>query len=274
MNKLKFLTIAAIAAATVMTSCSKDDEAVNNADGKLTFASQVSGDPQARATSGNTWDGTETVKVNVNGTPYDFSVATNGTLTCAAQYWNDYASVEAFAWYPDSYSYPANQSAGIQAADFIFADKVTDITRANYGDVGKKLTFKHKTAKVSVTLVAGNGAPSLTGATVKFYGYTEVDAINNTGTAPTGVITGKTLGWITPDAATKTALLLPVTLTNTNIFEVTLANDQKYYYTGSYNFEGEKAYTFTITVNKTNLTVVSNTIEDWGSTTPASGAAN
>lgn len=87
MKKIKFLAIAAIAAAAVMTSCGNDDEAVNNpADGKLTFASQVSGDPQTRATSGNTWAGTETVKVNVSGTEYDFTVATNGTLTCATQY--------------------------------------------------------------------------------------------------------------------------------------------------------------------------------------------
>jgi hypothetical protein len=274
MKKFKFLAIAAIAAATVMTSCSNDDEAVNNpADGKLSFASQVDGDPQVRATSGNTWDGTETVKVNVNGTPYDFSVATNGTLTSATQYWNDYTSVDAFAWYPATYAYDADQSNGngIQDADFIFADKVTGITRANYA--ATKLTFKHKTAKVSVTLVAGNGTPSLTGATVRIYGNTEVDAIDNTGTAPTGAITGKTLGWITPNAA-KTALLLPVVLTSQNIFEVTLTGGQQYYYNSSYTFEGGKAYTFTITVNKTNLTVVSNTIEDWGSPTPETGTAN
>ncbi|GHU79444.1 hypothetical protein FACS1894145_3610 [Bacteroidia bacterium] len=273
MKKFKFLAIAAIAAATVMTSCSNDDEAVNNpADGKLTFASQVTGDPQARATSGNTWDGTETVSVNVNGTVYPFSVTAAGVLTCATQYWNDYTSVDAFAWYPATYSYPADQSAGIQAADFIFADKVTGITRTNYA--ATKLTFKHKTAKVSVTLQAGTGAPDLTGATVKITGYTEVDAIDNTGTNPTGAITGKTPGWITPDATTNTALLLPVALSNQNIFEVTLANGQTYYYNSSYTFEGGKSYTFTITVNKTSLTVVSNTIEDWESPTSVPGTAN
>jgi hypothetical protein len=272
MKKFKFLAIAAIAAATVMTSCGNDDEAVNNpADGKLSFTSQVGGDPQARATSGNTWDGTETVSVNVNGTPYPFSVTAAGVLTSATQYWNDYTLVDAYAWYPAAYSYPADQSTGIQAADFIFADKVTGITRANYA--ATKLTFKHKTAKVSVTLVAGNGAPSLTGATVKIYGYTEVDAIDNTGTTPTGAITGKTPGWITPDAA-KTALLLPVVLASQNIFEVTLAGGQQYYYNSSYTFDGGKAYTFTITVNKTNLTVVSNTIQDWDTPVSGNGTAN
>ncbi|GHT71131.1 hypothetical protein AGMMS50239_40150 [Bacteroidia bacterium] len=275
MNKCKFLAIAAIAAATVMTSCSKDDEAVNNpANSKLSFASQVSNDPQARATSGNTWDGGETVIVNVSGTTYPFTAAANGTLTSATLYWNDYASIDAFAWYPASYSYPADQSAGIQAADFIFADKVTSITRANYSTT--TLTFKHKTAKVSVTLQAGNGAPDLTGATVKIYGNTAVDDIDNTGTNPTGAITGNTLGWITTDATTNTALLLPVALSSQNIFEVTLANGQTYYYNSSYTFEGGKSYTFTITVNKTNLTVVSNTIEDWGNQTPTpqTGTAN
>lgn len=272
MKKIKILALAVIATVTVMTSCSNDDGVENNAaDNKLTFASQMSSDQQTRATSGNTWEGSETVNVNVSGTVYPFSVTAAGVLTSATQYWNDYASVDAYAWYPATYAYPTDQSAGIQAADFIFAEKVAGITRDNYATT--KLTFKHKTAKVSVTLQAGKGSPSLTNATVKFYGNTEVDAIANTGTSPTGIITGKTFGWITPNAA-NTALILPVTLTNQKIFEVTLANGQKYYYNSSYTFEGGKSYTFTITVNKTNLTVVSNTIQDWDSTTSTTGTAD
>lgn len=100
-----------------------------------------------------------------------------------------------------------------------------------------------------------------------------MDAIDNTGTTPTGAIAGKTLGWITPTAA-NTALLLPVTLTSQNIFEVTLANGQQYYYNSSYTFEGGKSYTFTITVNKTSLTVVSNTIQDWDTPITGGGSAS
>jgi hypothetical protein len=269
MNKLSILTIAAIAAATVMTSCSKEYKVVNNEDGRLTFASQVNGDPQARATSGNSWEGTETVRVNVNGNEYPFSVSTQGVLTSSTLRWSDIASVDAFAWYPGTYNYPVDQSSGIQAADFIFADKVTGITRDNYGDEVNKLIFKHKTAKVTVTLVSGDGNPDLTGAIVKFRGYTAVSAIDNAGTTPSGAITGQTPGWITPftdatAAETKTALLLPVDFsTKTSIFEIELADGNKYYYNSTYTFEGEKAYTFTVTVNKSGVAVESKTITDW-----------
>ncbi|GHU62903.1 hypothetical protein FACS1894123_04660 [Bacteroidia bacterium] len=273
MNKCKFLAIAAIAAATVMTSCSKDEVENNNADGKLSFASQVSNDPQARATSGNTWDGGETVIVNVGGTEYPFTVAADrSTLTSATLYWNDYASIDAFAYYPETYAYAADQSAGIQNSDFIFADKVMGITRANWGT--QTLLFKHKTAKVSVTLTAGTGlaAGDLTGATVKFYGYTALAAMDITGANPTGAITGSTIGEITPDAG-NTALLLPVTLTSENIFKVTLASSQEYYYKSSYTFEAGKSYQFAVQVDKTSLTVKSANIQDWDSPIAGSGTA-
>ncbi|GHT03460.1 hypothetical protein FACS189440_00360 [Bacteroidia bacterium] len=273
MNKCKFLAIAAIAAATVMTSCSNDEIENNNADGKLSFASQVSNDPQARATSGNTWDDGETVIVNVSGTEYPFTVAADlSTLTSPTLYWNDYASIDAYAYYPATYGYAADQSAGIQAADFIFADKVTGITRSNWGT--QTLLFKHKTAKVSVTLTAGTGlaAGDLTGATVKFYGYTALAAMDITGANPTGAIIGSTIGEITPDAG-NTALLLPVTLTSENIFKVTLASSQEYYYKSSYTFEAGKSYQFTVQVDKTSLTVKSANIQDWDSPIAGSGTA-
>ncbi|GAB6013533.1 fimbrillin family protein [Viscerimonas tarda] len=277
MNKCKFLAIAAIAAATVMTSCSKDEVENNNADGKLSFASQVSNDPQARATSGNTWDGGETVIVNVSGTEYPFEVAAadRSTLTSATLYWNDYTSIDAYAYYPEVYTYDTDQSDGngIQDADFIFADKVTGITRTNWGT--QTLTFKHKTAKVSVvTLTAGAGlaAGDLTGATVTFYGYTALAAMDITGANPTGAITGSTIGEITPDAG-NTALLLPVTLTSENIFKVTLASSQEYYYKSSYTFEAGKSYQFTVQVDKTSLTVKSANILDWDSPIAGSGTA-
>ncbi|GAB6013480.1 fimbrillin family protein [Viscerimonas tarda] len=244
-------------------ACSQDEDTPATGDGRLTLSAQT-GDPQTRATSGNTWDGTETVTVNVNGNDYPFTAATDGTLTNATLYWHDFTSINAYAWYPagTTYTYPTNQSAGFQAADFIFADKVAGITRSNWET--QTLTFKHKTAKVSVTLTAGAGlaAGDLTGATVKFYGYTTVAAIDNTGANPTGAITGSTIGEITPDAS-NTALLLPVTLASENIFKI-LANGQEYYYKGSYTFEAEKSYQFTVTVNKSGITVSSQSITDWG----------
>ncbi|GHU79439.1 hypothetical protein FACS1894145_3590 [Bacteroidia bacterium] len=251
------------AAATLFASCSQDDGAGTLHDSSLLTLSAQTGAPQTRATSGNTWDGTETVRVNVNGTEYNFMAASDGTLTCASRYWNDYTSVDAFAWYPASYSFPADQSAGIQAADFIFAEQVTGITQSTYNTT-KKLTFRHKTAKVTATLTAGTGITSITGATVKFYGYTEVDAIDNTGASPTGAITGKTLGWITPDGA-NTALLLPKSYTGEDVLKVTLTGKDYFWKPASLNLEAGKSYTFAITVENNALTVtVTTNGATWG----------
>ncbi|GHU83252.1 hypothetical protein FACS189415_5180 [Bacteroidia bacterium] len=241
------------AAATLFASCSQDDGAGTLHDSSLLTLSAQTGAPQTRATSDGTWTGGETVRVNVNGTEYNFMAASDGTLTCASRYWNDYTSVDAFAWYPANYTFPADQSAGIQAADFIFAEQVTGITQSTYNTT-KKLTFRHKTAKVTATLTAGAGIASVTGATVKFYGYTEVDAIDNTGASPTGAITGKTLGWITPDGA-NTALLLPKSYTGEDVLKVTLAGKDYFWKPASLDLEAGKSYTFTITVENNVLTV-------------------
>ncbi|GHS92427.1 hypothetical protein FACS1894203_4860 [Bacteroidia bacterium] len=241
-------------------ACSQDEDTPATGDGRLTLSAQT-GDPQTRATSGNTWDGGETVTVNVNGNDYPFAAATDGTLTSATLYWKDYASIDAFAYYPATYAYAADQSAGFQAADFIFAEQVTGITQSTYNTT-KKLTFRHKTAKVTATLTAGAGITNITGATVTFYGYTAVAAIDNTGTNPTGAITGKTLGWITPDGA-NTALLIPKSYANENVLKVTLEGKDYFWQPASLNLEAGKSYTFAITVENNALTV---TVTDNGAT--------
>ncbi|GHU66981.1 hypothetical protein FACS189413_00930 [Bacteroidia bacterium] len=253
------LLLLIIALPAFFAACDKTDGLTPEDGEPLTLSAQT-GAPETRATSDGTWTGGETVKVNVNGTVYDFTAAPDGTLTCASQYWNDYASVDAFAWYPANYTFPADQSAGIQAADFIFAPEVSGITSANY--TTKRLTFEHRTAKVTATLTAGTGITNVTGATVKFYGYTEVGAIDNTGASPTGAITGKTPGWITPDGA-NTALLLPKSYASENVLKVTLTGKDYFWKPASLNLEAGKSYTFDITVENSALTV---TVTDNGAT--------
>jgi formylglycine-generating enzyme required for sulfatase activity len=253
------------AAAPLLFSCSQYDGTCTLSETfPLTFSAQTDAS-STRATSDNTWDETETVRVNVNGTVYPFSVSTSGVLTNASLYWSDYTSIDAFAWYPEGYSFTADQSTGVQAADFIFAEKTEGITDANF-NTDHKLTFKHKTAKVTASLTAGYGIADISGATLKFYGYTEVDAIDSTGTTPTGAISGKTPGWITPDAA-NTALLLPKNYSTEKVLKVSLAGKDYFWKPASLNLEAGKSYSFTITVEHNTLSVtVTNNGATWAGT--------
>ncbi|GHT64393.1 hypothetical protein AGMMS50239_22020 [Bacteroidia bacterium] len=250
-KSLKAFTALA-AAAAILASCSQDDGVETRLIASLLTLSAQTDAPQTRATSNGTWTGGETVRVNVNGTAYDFTAATDGTLTCASRLWNDYASVDAYAWYPASYSYPADQSAGIQAADFIHAEAVSGITKDNYATT-KKLTFRHKTAKVTATLTAGAGIANITGATVTLYGYTTANV--NTATGALTVSGGSNAIAPYQTSISCTALLVPRSYTNEDVLKVTLAGKDYFWKPSSLNLEAGKSYTFDITVENSALTV-------------------
>jgi hypothetical protein len=134
------------------------------------------------------------------------------------------------------------------------------------------LTFAHKTAKVTVQLIKGDGIASVSGASVQFYGYTSVTAIDQTST---GAITGSTNDWITPFANVEggfTALLIPQTYTETNLLKVSLDGQEYFWKPASQVIEAGKSYTFDITVKKSGLTV-SSTITGWADGGPTDADA-
>jgi hypothetical protein len=245
---------------------SKSEEALPDSGEALTLSAQMDA-PLTRSTVNNTWDGTETVRVNLNGTTRNFTVASDYTLTPSpAIYWQDVNNtVSASAWYPASgYTFPAIQSGGLQAADFLFAEKVTDITQSNWNS-DKKLTFHHKTAKVVVRLVAGDGIASVSGATVRFYGYTAVAAIDTTSASATGAISGMTDGWLTPATGNgrDSLLMLPRAYSATGDFLKVTLGGKDYYWKPALDLEAGKAYTFEVTVTNAGVSV-KGTISDWG----------
>ena len=257
LDKGRLLILAAAAAAVLLAGCSHGEEQRD----PLVLSAQRGEAPATRATAENTWAGDEHVSVVVNGGgAQTFTAASSGDLTpTPALYWQNYAggSITARAWYPRIYSFVANQSAGIQAADFIFAPEVLGITADNFS-TSHQLIFYHKTAKVTATLTYGTGitADDVSGATVSFLGYTDGYAPDLT----TGTIIGSSNGGaITPHRTdnTYTALLVPQDMTGTQFIKVT-AGGQDYYYTpaaGEANLEAGKAYTYQITVKKAALTV-------------------
>jgi hypothetical protein len=95
MNKMKhhinpLIMLIMTPAVWLFSSCEQDDSVETLHATPLQLASQT-GAPQTRATSDGTWTDGEMVRVNINGTPYDFTAANDETLTDVSQYWNDYA---------------------------------------------------------------------------------------------------------------------------------------------------------------------------------------
>ena len=264
MKRIKSLfTFSLLACFVFLFSCKDDEKTKDLPDGEspLVLTTAIDRQVSTRATVDNLWDGGEQVQVSIDGAAAAaFTAAADGTLTSGTLFWQS-ASITARAWYPAGWTMQANQSAqsGYQAADFIFAPE-TVITYADRNTT--PLTFNHKTAKVAVALVGGNGI-DISGAVVSFYGYT-------TGTASTttdGTLSGSNNGWVTPLTGignTCKALLIPQDMYDVEFVRVTLGG-KDYFYTpaaGEANLQAGKSYAYRITVNSDGLTIQS-TIIDW-----------
>lgn len=172
------------------------------------------------------------------------------------------------------------------------APTAVDITRDNYASSSVPLYFTHLLSKIKVTVTVGEGVSSsvLSGATVTIPGiYTQVtlssmnpvrkqvdlgsgnytyypaDAYNvttNTGTgAPTADLNIMTLSNAT--SATGVAIIPPQDL-STKMLTITLSNNGVAQYNFPHNIEARKVYTYTVTLNRTGISVTT-TISDWGS---------
>jgi len=215
--------------------------------------------PTTKATVDNVWSGGEQALVSIdNAAAVPFTAFQDGTLVPVSPlYWqNESQSISARAWHPGSWTFPVDQSAGLQAADFIFASTVTGITASNYTE--KPLVFRHRTAKVTVVLTAGTDMSNLNGATVAFYGYTF--GAPDTNVTGNGVITGSGNGWISPQKTnndTYTALLIPRDMTGLQFVKITIdGNDYFYIPTANHaDLQQGMAYGYHITVHKTRIEV-------------------
>ena len=259
MKTHNFLRLLMVLTVTVVLLISCNKEEAPDDGNQLTFVSHRDA-PLTRATVDNEWSGGELVQVSIDdGAAVSFTAHQNGNLVPVSPiYWrNALQSISARAWYPDSWTFPVDQSAGLQPADFIFASTVTGIMASNY--TAKPLVFRHRTAKVTVNLTAGTDISNVNGATVDFYGYTfGVPDVSDTGN---GVIAGSGNNWITPyhlTGDTYTALLIPRDMTGTQFIRITL-DENVYFYiptADQANLQQGMSYTYNITVYMTRIEVV------------------
>lgn len=178
-------------------------------------------------------------------------------------------------------------NTGYANSDLVYCKK-EDVARTTQA---VNLPFKHLLSKVEVVLVQGNGAPGIkkveilntklqasftpnktSGCTITAAGEIRDDTknaitIDNGITESTNVENNPTLN---------EAIIVPQTITaSTQLFRITTDNDGTLYYKvpeSGVTFEGNKKYRYTITANLTGLTVTCS-IDDWNSTTSASGNA-
>lgn len=279
-----------IAAATmILAGCGNDEnEELDNWNGEIRLSSGVTVQ-QTRANSDEVPDKqiAENQKVKVvvakqnddshdyAGYSLDFTADGNGGLssTTPMYYPTSGMGVNIYAYHPAnaaaSFSVQENQSAD---ADYYKSDLLySEAKDYDRQKTAHSLTFVHKLCKVEYTLTAGDGAPDLTDATVKWMNVAKTigfTAATSEVATPTNVTT------IIPHA-TYGAVIVPQTVNSgTKLLQVTLANGGVLYYTPNADqvFDGGKKYNYGITVNLSGLTVKS-TITDWDPITDREGDA-
>ncbi|GHT26776.1 hypothetical protein FACS189432_01850 [Bacteroidia bacterium] len=291
MNKCKFLAMAAIAATVTMTSCSNDDEAVNNSDRvEVKFSTGNIANVQTRAYD-QTWENGDSIGIYmVKETPgtlaaenilenaanirYDpaaggtGAVAFNAHSTTTTIYYPVSGNVKFIAYYPyraslTDYKLPINLSnqSNQSAIDVLYAPAGTAYSKTS---PNAALTFEHKLVKLVFNISNGLGVTSsLTNLTVAIGNQQTTGELN----LVDGVIIPSAAGTTAINAlvsnggATAEAIVLPGTHNGT--FTFTNAAGEAFTATiPDATFERGKKYTYTVTLTKATA-VITGSIAAW-----------
>ncbi len=271
--KTRFFAFAALA--LTLAACNKHE--TPNADGTLPAGEypliiqacglDVTATPQAapatRATVDSDWQGVTSVALRLDGAVKEYTVTASDadgyrSATLSREndphYWPNRDDITVSAWWPYAETLPAvkvaedqSKLADFQNSDFISAENQT----VTFDD--PKLTFTHRTARVTVALKPGTGIASVAGATVSLV------SLSAEGSNPTAITTCNTSG------DTYEALTAPQTIKAGNDFiEVRLGNGAFYFRPQSdVVLEAGSRYTYTVKVNATGLTLEGCEIGKW-----------
>ena len=202
----------------------------------------------------------------------------NGVKMTAYHPYDDRAAITGSA-YEFAVSTDQSSNANYYASDLLYSAG-SEYARQK---TAHSLAFKHKLSKVECTLTPGSGSPDLTGATVSIVGaqtniiFRPADGTLRSPTNATTadiklnstIATGSYIGIIPPQTYSKGSQFLKITLASGGTFYYTIPNG------GADNdlaLAGGNVYKYTITVNRTGLSVTS-TIEPWGNGGTHSGDA-
>lgn len=251
--------------ALLSASCGDDGDIDNRLpEGKypMTFATTVGGATVTRATTDNSWAGGEKVAIQIGGETKEYQATANGELSIATGatpfYWQNTNDITVNAWYPYNDTKPADDALMVkadQSGDGYQASDYLEAVDASVAFNNPELTFTHRTAKVTVTLAAGEGIGDVSGADVVFMNQKNVEGGGKEVTPKTETENS---------ATTYTALLVQQQMQGKKFIKVTIGSGtaaRDYYYTpagdNDANLTAGKQYTYNITVKKEGLQVES-----------------
>lgn len=241
----------------------------------MTFTATVDGLTLTRSDGKDAWTAGDRIAISIDegssSKTYQITDATTGAMEPATAgeecYWQKNTGQRILAWYPAAGASDvtiSDQSSGnFSSFDYLTADKTFDFTTA-----AVQLEFKHQMAKVKCVLVKGKGISDsdISSATVQIYGNTVVSFTK-------GQLSGSSDGWITPSSIDREVLVVPRQIQG-QFIKVAIGTDSDedkdlFYYTPTTdeaNLLAGNQYTYTITVNRTGLSVsVGSGSGDWTS---------
>lgn len=233
----------------------------------------VTATPASRATVDGDWQGVTSVALRLDGAVKEYTVTASdadgyrsATLSRTDDpfYWTSRNDITVSAWWPYAETLPAvkvaeDQStlAAFQGSDFISAENQT----VTFSD--PKLTFTHRTARVTVVLKPGTGIASVAGATVSLV------SLSAEGSNPTAIQTYHASG------NSYEALTAPQTVAKGEPFIRVELGGGAFYFRPQNDvvLEAGNRYKYTVKVNATGLTLEGCTIGGWEPGQGESGAA-
>ena len=284
--KTRFFALAALALS--LAACTQDEQADDNRlpEGEFPVVIRATGlsveatpqaAPSTRATVDGDWQGVQTVALKMGDAVKEYTVtATDADGYKSAMlssennphYWTSRDPITVSAWWPldkaDITRMPAvkvaeNQStlAAFQGSDFISAENQT----VEFDE--PKLTFTHRTARITVALKPGTGITSVAGATVSLM---SLSADNEN---PTAIQTYHASG------NSYEALTAPQTVAKGEPFIRVELGGGNFYFRPQNDvvLEAGNRYKYTVKVNATGLTLAGCEIGKWDDGGGESGAA-
>lgn len=301
-NRMRAAVTACTACCVLALAACSDDTAAADA-GRLpagqypiTLTATVKGQTVTRATSDNTWEGTEEVALQVGGEVKKYTVAAGGALTVTTpadpHYWTA-KTMTVQAWHspqgysttrPTDFTVKADQNAsngeGFQQSDLLYTSQSITYNASTNASKPPQLTFRHLPVKVVVNLKADtqNGVTEadVTNATVTLVNQALTSGAitynGNTGAASVAqaaagnVLTPKVNASATSGyQKTVQALLVPQQMQGKQFVKITVGSSIYYYVpkNDAANLEHGKQYTYNITVKKEKLEVTASSSVSW-----------
>ncbi|MDE6287325.1 MAG: fimbrillin family protein [Muribaculaceae bacterium] len=269
------------AATFALTACNNDNYVDEPVVAQVTASIENSAESR---TSNNRWSAGDKIGITMGDKYVNMeytTVAGNGTFTGATMYFNNKTDKVKFSAYypftgtsgvspePVTFSTTADKQTEAQQAafDFLYAT-VSDVTGAN---PHVQFSFAHMMSKITLIFMNGNGADvskiesySIEGLALEgtFNTQSGVCAVNEDATAKT---ISMTPGNVQNNVALTSLIVFPQT---TNGVKLKISDSEGQNYECKLNFEGNRLasgnnYQFTVTVNKSGLTVNESSITDW-----------